>query len=497
MGSDNLKHRTVGTLKWNLLDRVATQVLYAVTGVVLARMLSQEDFGLVGAVLVFQAFASLLVDGGFSYALIQRKAPSQLDYSTVLWFNMGASLLLYAAAWAGAPFIADCFGGDPRLVPITRVMFVTLIINASASVQCYRLTKRMDVRMVAVANSLGLVAGAIVGIALALRGAGAWSIVWQNITLASVKSATLWLSEGWRPSMHFSLRVLRSYSGVGSRMLFTSFLNTLFQNIYSFFVGNRVGLVSLGYYTQSDKWSKMGITSISQVLSSSFLPALSAVQDEPERFRRLTARMNRFTGYLLFPATIGLAAMATPIFHTLFGTKWDPSIPLFQMLLVRGVFTVLNSLYNNYILALGRARSIMWLEVLRDGAAILALLATLPYMTLSTPSDPVAGLRIMMWGQIAASALTWVVSAVVAARSIGASVLGFVADLAPYAALTLLIVPVMLLVHSAMSHPLASCVVQALVAVALYMGANRLGGSRIQAELLAYLRRSDSSGKSS
>ena len=489
MQSDNLKHRTAGTLKWNLLDRVATQVLYAVTGVVLARMLSQEDFGLVGAVLVFQAFASLLVDSGFSYALIQRKSPSQLDYSTVLWFNMGVALALYGLAWVCAPLVADCFHGDARLIPLTRAMFVVLPLNASAIVQCNRLTKRMDVRMIAVANTLGLVAGAVVGISLALKGFGAWAIVWQSITLAAVKSMVLWVSERWRPSLAFSFAALRSYSGVGGRMMFTSFLNTLFQNIYSFFIGNRVGLVSLGYYTQSDKWSKMGITSISQVLTSSFLPALSAVQDDPERFRRLAARMNRFTGYLLFPATLGLAAMATPIFHTLFGTKWDPSIPLFQMLLVRGIFTVLNSLYNNYILAIGRARAIVWLEMLRDGAAIVALVATLPLMALSTASDPVAGLRMMLWGQIAASALTWVVSAIVAARSIGATVRSFVTDLAPYAALTLLIVPVMLLVHRAMPAPLASCVAQAVVAVALYIGANRLGGSRIQEELLAYLRR--------
>ena len=127
--TDSLKRRTAGTLKWNVIDRVATQFLYAVTGVVLARELSQDDFGLVGAVLIFQAFASLLVDGGFSYALIQRKSPTQTDYSTVLWFNLAMAATLYAAAWAAAPLIAGCFGGDMRLVPLTRVMFLTLVLN--------------------------------------------------------------------------------------------------------------------------------------------------------------------------------------------------------------------------------------------------------------------------------------------------------------------------------------------------------------------------------
>ena len=482
----SLKHRTAGTLKWNTVDRVATQLLYAITGVVLARVLSQEDFGLVGAVLVFQAFATLLVDSGFNSALVQRKHPSQLDYSSVLWFNIAMGVALYAVAWVCAPLIAGCFGGDERLVPLTRVMFLAVPLNATATVQSCRLVKRMDVKMVAVASSLGLVAGAIAGISLALAGAGAWAIVWQTLTVAAVKSATLWATERWRPSAAFSMRALRSYMGVGTRVLLTSFLNTVFQNIYSFFVGNRVGLASLGYYTQGDKWSKMGVVSISQVLTASFLPTLSEVQDDPERFRRMVARINRFTGYMLFPATLGLAAMATPIFHTLFGTKWDASIVLFQMLLVRGVFTVLNSQYSNYVLSLGHARDVVWLEVLRDSTALVALAATLPVIALSTPADPVEGLRIMLWGQIGATALTWVVSAAVASRRVGATMWSFITDLAPYAALTLLIVPVMLLCGGLVGSPLAACVVEAVVGVGLYMGANRVAGSRIQEEMIGY-----------
>ena len=322
--------------------------------------------------------------------------------------------------------------------------------------------------------------------ALALTGAGAWAIVWQTLTVAAVKSATLWATERWRPSAAFSMRALRSYMGVGTRVLLTSFLNTVFQNIYSFFVGNRVGLASLGYYTQGDKWSKMGVVSISQVLTASFLPTLSEVQDDPERFRRMVARINRFTGYMLFPATLGLAAMATPIFHTLFGTKWDASIVLFQMLLVRGVFTVLNSQYSNYVLSLGHARDVVWLEVLRDSTALVALAATLPVIALSTPADPVEGLRIMLWGQIGATALTWVVSAAVASRRVGATMWSFITDLAPYAALTLLIVPVMLLCGGLVGSPLAACVVEAVVGVGLYMGANRVAGSRIQEEMIGY-----------
>ncbi len=276
---DGLRLKVARTLKWNVIDRVSSQLLYAVTGIVLARMLSQEDFGLVGAIMVFQAFATLFVDSGFSSALIQRKAPSRLDYSTVLWFNLGIATVIYTVLFFIAPWIASVFQGDMRIVPLSRVMFLSFIINASAIVQTNRLMKRMEVRMIAVSNSLGLIAAAVVGIYLAVSGYGAWAIVWQTITLASVKSLILWLTSSWRPVWRFSWSVLRGYFKVGAGVMMTSMLTTVFQNIYSFFIGNRAGLVPLGYFTQADKWSKMGIISLSQVLTSTFLPLLSGVQD--------------------------------------------------------------------------------------------------------------------------------------------------------------------------------------------------------------------------
>lgn len=470
-----------------MIDRVATQILYAVTGVVLARVLSEEDFGLIGALLVFQAFASLLVDSGFAYALIQRKRPTKLDYSTVLWFNLGAATLLYLVLFVCAPLIADCFQGDQRLIPLSRVMFLSLILNASAIVQTNRLMKAMDVRMVAVSNSLGLILGGGVGIVLAVTGYGAWAIVWQTIVLAAGKSLVLWTSTRWRPLMRFSWTALRSYFGIGSKMMLTSFLNTVFLNIYSFFIGHSVGLASLGYYTQGDKWSKMGITSISQILTSSFLPALSAVQDSPERFRAMVSKMNRFTSYLLFPAMLGLMAMAKPIFHTLFGDKWDPSIILFQLLLLRGVFTVLNSLYNNYLLALGHGNAIVKLEIVRDTAAVIALAATFPFMALTMPGDPVYGLRILLWGQIAATLLTWVASFVVTVRVTGVGPWRFITDMLPYFMQTILIIPVMLLVAMPVGAAWLKLAVMAITALTLYLGGNHLFHSKIQREVLQYI----------
>lgn len=484
---ENLKTRTARSLKWNMIDRVASQVLYAVTGIILARELSQEDFGLVGAILVFQSFASLLIDSGFFSALIQRKNPTQDDYSTILWFNIGVSAILYIILYVCAPLIADCFQGDERLIPLSRVMFLSFIINATATVQVNRLLKRMDAKMVAVSNTLGLIAGGITGIWMACTGWGAWAMVWQAIVLASVKSLTLWVTQRWTPSAIFSFRILRNYFTIGSRMMFTSFLNTLFLNIYSFFIGNRVGMVSLGYYTQSDKWSKMGIMSLSQVISSTFLPALSAVQDERERFNHVSAKINRFTSYLVFPAFIWLIVLATPVFHLLFGTKWDPSIILFQLLIIRGIFTVFIGYYNNVLLAQGHARTIMWMEVFRDCIALAALGASLPFLADTRPDDPVWGLKILLYGQLGASLFTWVFTLVAVARLTKRPLLAYIMDMVPYLISSLVIAMMMAYAGSFFTSPAVIISVECIVGFGLYFAVGHMGGSVIQREVFAYL----------
>lgn len=486
--SEDLRTRTAHTLKWNIVDRLSTQVLYAVTGIVLARLLDQEAFGLVGAVLIFQAFGTILVDSGFNYALLQKKEPTQGDYSTVFWFNMAMGAGVYLILYLCAPLIAMCFKNDPRLIPLSRMMFLVLILNATSSVQVSRFMKQMQAAPIALANTAGLVAGGVTGIWLAVKGFGAWAIVWQGLALAAVKSAALWIAGHWRPSAVFDTAALRSFAGLGTRMLGSAFLNTLFLNIYSFFVGSRAGLVPLGYYTQSDKWSKMGVTAITQTLTSTFVPPLAAVQDQPERFANMCSRMTRFTAWLAMPALLGLAAMATPVFHTLFGSKWDPSIILFQLLLVRGVFMVFNSLSGNFLLALGKASIILKLEVWRDTLACVALAATFPFMTMSLPDNPVYGLEIMLWGQLAATVITWIITMARTLPCAGLSWKRYLSDIWPYTAVTLVIVPLVLLIPLVVESAVLQLVLEAAAGISLYLLINALAGSKIQSQAWEYVR---------
>ena len=488
-GDESLKTGVARTLKWNVIDRVASQVLYAVTGIVLANLLPREDFGLVGAILVFQAFASLFVDSGFSSALIQASDPDEKDYSTVFWFNLLMAVGLYAVLFFVAPLLPALFKAPWEIVPLARVMFLSFIINAAAIVQANRLMKRMDVKMIAVSNSIGLVVSAGVGIGLAVMGYGAWAIVWQTITLAIVKTFILWVTGHWWPMLIISLHSLGKFFKVGSGVMISSFLNTVFQNIYSFFIGNQVGMTALGYYTQADKWSKMPTASLSQVLTASFLPALSRVRPEPDRFMAALAKMSRCTAYLLFPAMTLLIVMAEPIFHLLFGTKWDGAIVLFRILCLRGIFTVLQSLYNNYILAVGEARLLVITEIMRDVAAVVAIIITLPYIGLSTDADVTLGIAIFLWGQLAASVITWAVTLYLTSRVTSRTVVSYIADLIPYMILSALaVVPAWLAGRMDMS-PAFTIALQGVTAMGIYMGICAIAGSKIQKDALDYIMR--------
>lgn len=489
----DLKHLTARSVKWNLIDRVASIILYTLIGIVLARELDSSEFGLVGTVLMFQAFASLFVDSGFSYALIQRKAPTRLDYSTVLWFNTGMSIAAYLLLWFASPAIARWYD-EPGLVWIGRVTFLAFIFNAASIVQTNRLMKQKNVAPVALANTIGLIAGGIVAVYLAVTlepGKKVWAVVWQTNVLNFVRCLVLWIHTRWTPLWRFSWPALKSFFTVGGSMMSISLLNTVFQNIYTFVIGSFTGMSKLGYYTQADKWSKMGISSLTQVVTSSFLPTLSDVQDDPERFARASVKMNRAGSYMLV-ACMGMAiAVAEPLFHALFGSRWDAAILLFQILLIRGIFTSLTSLYNNYIIAQGRPGMIVAMELVRDITAAIGLAACLPFIDMSRAGNMVWGIELLLWGQLLASAVAWGATVWYVAPICGRSRLSFIGDTLPYAGITAITMAAMWLAGTLSGNDWIRLTLMSATGIATYLTLNAIAGSRVQRDLIAYLRRRD------
>lgn len=470
-----LKLKTARTLKWNTIDKFSSQVLYAVTGIVLANVVSKAEFGLVGAILVFQAFASLLVDSGFSTALIQRKNPTETDYSTVFWFNMGVSAVLYVILWFCAPFIDTIFHAEGQLVPLARVMFLTFILNGTAIVQMNRLMKQMTVKMIAVSNVIGLVVSGMVGVGLALAGWGAWAIVWQSIVLAGVKSGVLWFSSSWAPRFTFSWKSLRSIFSVGAGVMASSFLNTIFTNIYSFIIGAHYNLVQLGNYSQADKWSKMGVMSLSQIFTASFLPLLSAKQDDKQEYARMIAKTNRLTGYITFFSMGLLLVTATQIFHIFFGTKWDSAILMFQILVIRGVITIVTVQYNNYIISCGASRKYVYSEIVKDVSTVIAIVITIPY-----------GITWLVAGQVFAGVVYFFYALYLVGKVTGYSRWGLIKDAIPYILLTVIaLVPAVGLSY-VVSNAWLLFGAQVIVSTVTYLLLNKVLKSKIQDDVLEY-----------
>lgn len=422
-----LKKATASTLKWNTIDRLSSQVVFAAVGIVLANNLSREDFGLVGALYIFQAFATVFIDSGFGAALLRLKRAGKDDYSTVFWFNLSVSLLLYLILWFATPSISEFFKVGERLVPYSKIMFLAFVINGLGIVQTNRLMKKMRVKKIAISNIAGLTLGGALGVYLALRGAGAWALVWQTVSQAGIRTLWLWISGGWLPALVVSRRSFAKIWRVGLGVFSSSFLNTLFLYIYNFVIGGWYSIASLGVYTQADKWSKMGSASISQILTSSFVPLLARVQDNPDAFKRYVERINRFTAFISLPFLLGLATLAAPLFHFLFGNKWDDAILLFQILAVRGVPLVLISLLGNYLLALGYARSLVIIEVVKDFLLLAAILATVWSHSLA----------IMVWGQLAASLLTYAAVLFITCRRTGFSFMFMTRGALPFLFITL------------------------------------------------------------
>lgn len=423
----NLKLQTARTLKWNTIDRLLTQVIYAIVGVVLANILSKEEFGLVGVLLIFQAFATILVDSGFGAALLREKNPTQTDYSTVFWFNTIVSISLYLILYLCAPLIAKLFQDETRLIPLSKVMFLVFVINGLAIVQINRLMKEMNVKMIAISNTISLIAGGIAGIWSALAGYGAWALVWQSLVMAIIKTGILWCTGRWRPTFVFSTATIRKIRAVGMSVFSSSLLNTISLNIYNFVIGIYYSAASLGVYTQADKWSKMGSASITQILTSSFVPLLSKVQDSKPDFDRYVQKTLRFTTFILLPAMAGCAVIAAPLFHLMFAHKWDSAIPLFQILSIRGIFIVYISLFSNYLLALGKARTIFRSEFIKDTMIFLAIAATIFTRNLT----------ILIIGQATATLLTYIILLPITRKSLNIPFGSLIRPTLPYLLLTL------------------------------------------------------------
>ena len=471
------QRKTRSAFVWNMIDRIGSQLKSATIGIALARMLGAAEYGLTGALAIFIALSQSITDSGFSAALVRKQKISEADYNTVFYYNLFISILLYIIGYLGAPTIAQFFN-EPVLIPISRVLFIVFIFNALCLIQNAKMVKEIDFRKVATINVCAIVISGVIALIMATNGYGVWALVAQITIQAFIKMVMQWVWGGWRPRAIFSWQSFKELFAFSSNILLANILNVLFLNIYSAIIGRLYSSRDLGYYSQANKWSDMGVTTLYGIIQNSTYTLFSAIQDDRERLLRSYRKTMKLTAFITFPALLALALTARPFILILLGDKWETSIPMFSLLLIAGIFTVLTTLNGNYIRIEGTSSLILRLEIFKVILFIIVLALTwhLPILQL-------------LWGLVATRAIVYLVSIVFIGRRIGYSWHQQILDIMPSCATALLMVCFAYPVQLFIDNIYLLFVVQIGICIAFYLTINRYIQHDILNELIFNIKK--------
>lgn len=372
MADSTLKEKTISSMLWNATQRFGTVLLTFVSNLVLARLLFPEDFGCIGMLSIFIALSKTFIDGGFGSALIQKQNTTQADYSTIFYWNLLVSALLFAILQIGAPWVAE-FYHMPILKDVLRVMSLVLLINGFSVIQTTILTKQLSFKLIAKVNLFSTLIGVIVSIFAAYMGMGVWSLVVNNLLASLIAAILFWILNPWRPSWEFNMKSFRELFNFGGLMLLSSLLNTLFENIQGLVIGRFYTAKDMGFYSQAKKLDEVPSSSISQIVTQVSFPVFSQIAGDFVALKNSVRKNIICTTYLIFPLQVMLIVLAKPIFLLLFGDKWLDSVPYFQVLCVYSMFVSLNAINTNIYKAMGRSKVYFWVQLSKKilGVALL------------------------------------------------------------------------------------------------------------------------------
>jgi teichuronic acid exporter len=365
----SLKQKTVSGLIWSFVDSMAGQVIAFIVGIILARLLSPREFGLIGMITVFIAVSESFINSGFSSALIRKKDCTNTDFSTVFYFNLAAGILFFILLYLSAPAISSFFD-EPELTSIIQVMGVILIIDSLTIIQRTILTKRIDFKLQARISVIASIGSGVVAIAMAFYGFGVWALVAQRIVKQGLNSLFLWLWNRWKPLLVFSKESFKELFGFGSKLLISGLIDTIYRNIYYLVIGKYFSAQELGYYTRAEGFKNLPSQNLNSIVSRVTYPVLSAIQDDIPRLRNNYQKLIRSVMFITFILMIGMAAVAEPMIHTLIGAKWEPAIIYLQMLCFVGMMYPLHALNLNMLQVQGRSDLFLKLEIIKKIIAI-------------------------------------------------------------------------------------------------------------------------------
>lgn len=370
------KNNVINNFFWRFAERCGAQFVTLIVSIVLARVLSPSDFGTVSLVMVFTTIMQVFVDSGLGTALIQKKDADDLDFSSVFYFNFAVCLVLYAGMFVAAPYIAK-FYNDDSLISIIRVISLTIIISGVKGIQQSYVSRNMLFKRFFFATLGGTIFSAFLGISMAYAGCGVWSIVAQQLANTTIDTLILWGTVRWRPKRMFSWERLSGLLSYGWKLLVSSLLDTVYNNLRNLIIGKIYTSADLAYYNQGDKFPKVIVTNINASIDSVLLPSMSGEQDHAERVKSMTRRAIKTSTYIMAPLMMGLMFCAEPIVKLLLTDKWLPCVPYLRIFCFTYMFWPIHTANLNAIKAMGRSDLFLKLEIIKKIMGLTLLLVTM------------------------------------------------------------------------------------------------------------------------
>ncbi len=365
MSQKNLKQKAVSGMIWTALQKYSTMFIQFISGIILARLLTPYDYGCIGMLMIFMVLAESFIDGGFGSALIQKKRPTQEDYSTIFFWNLGMAVVLYGVLYLSAPAIAQ-FYDIPLLCSVLRVQGIVLFIYAFNIIQRNQLRKKLNFKVLSIITITTSVIALTTTIIMAYHGFGVWALVALNILTAAIPALFFWFYVKWRPQLTFSWQSFRELFSFGFYMFLTHLLNQFGQQIQGLLIGRFYNASTMGYYSKANATERLASTSISKVLTQVTYPLYAEMQDDKTALGDMIKKITLTLSYITFPLMFILLLCAKPLFILLYSERWADSVPYFQVLCIAGLAYSLQSVNYQSVAAIGKSRTMfMWTFVKR------------------------------------------------------------------------------------------------------------------------------------
>lgn len=374
---NDLKHQTVKGVYWSSVERFSAQGIQFILGLILARILSPSEYGIIGMLSIFIAVAQSFIDSGFSNALIRKNDRTETDFSTVFYFNIVTGIVAYLILYFLAPVIAN-FYNTPILSKLTKVVAINVFINSLSIVQRAKLTIDVDFKTQAKATSIAVLISGLIGIYLAYKGFGVWSLALQSVSRNFINVFLLWIFSRWKPSPIFSWASFKNMFEYGYKLLLSGLIDTLYKNIHSLVIGKVFSARDLGNYSRAQQFANLPSSNIMGVIGRVSFPILSKIQDDNELLRNVYRKYLKLTAFIVFPLMMVMAALARPMIIFILTEKWEASVILLQLLCFTMMWYPIHAINLNLIQVKGRSDWFLKLEIIKKIIGVCILIVTVP-----------------------------------------------------------------------------------------------------------------------